>query len=529
MGLTTKTLGELLDYMDSERLKLPEIQREFVWKNQSIKLLFDSLYRELPIGQMLVWKPKEVTPKAKGFSGKTNRRDPTKIDQFYGYLLDGQQRLTAISRIRDNDDDYPLMVDLYPDQDGSDEIFFWDSRRGNSSPWFIRVSDAIAPDFNIVRHLELLSQEEDFKQSYAEIVRKTLTRLQSILDYDISIIEFESDDHKEATELFVRFNSTGKKLNRTDLALAELATRIEGLTSEKMGKFIKQWRASFPFTRPFLIQCLAAVHTGRMNLQKPKEVWGDSSPKQIEKSWEKTAKALDTVIEFITGTVLWESASWLPSFNALIPLVYIVANGGAFNLQNRKIARNWLLLTGVHSYFSGAVYTELDQLLKKLQKEPTVEQLWKVTSKRLPKLRTNVDLQVSRRSGPLMSLFVSMLRNEGTRDWISNNPLDGTVLGKNAKLHVHHFFPRALLAKHNYPSEWINAFANYTILCSGTNWNISTEEPATYLPRLEIQEKHLQAQCIPVDSNLWQVENYEKFIEEREKMLTKKFNEFLGF
>ncbi len=114
MGLTTKTLGELLDYMDSERLKLPEIQREFVWKRQSIKLLFDSLYRELPIGQMLVWKPKEVAPKSKGFSGKSNRRDPTKIDQFYGYLLDGQQRLTAISRIKDADDEYPLMINLYP-------------------------------------------------------------------------------------------------------------------------------------------------------------------------------------------------------------------------------------------------------------------------------------------------------------------------------------------------------------------------------------------------------------------------------
>lgn len=64
MGLTTKTLGELLDYMDSdsERLKLPEIQREFVWNKQNIKLLFDSLYRELPIGQMLVWKPTETSP-----------------------------------------------------------------------------------------------------------------------------------------------------------------------------------------------------------------------------------------------------------------------------------------------------------------------------------------------------------------------------------------------------------------------------------------------------------------------------------
>ena len=106
MGLTTKTLGELVDYIDSERLKLPEIQRDFVWTKLNIKMLFDSLYRGLPIGQMLVWKPIQKIPKPKGFHGSKNRRDPAQIEQFYGYLLDGQQRLTAISRIRDADDDY---------------------------------------------------------------------------------------------------------------------------------------------------------------------------------------------------------------------------------------------------------------------------------------------------------------------------------------------------------------------------------------------------------------------------------------
>lgn len=526
MGLTTKTLGELLDYMDSERLKLPEIQREFVWKRQSIKLLFDSLYRELPIGQMLVWKPRESTPKFRGFARKPNRRDPTKIDQFYGYLLDGQQRLTAISRIRDADDDYPLLVNLSPEKEDGEETFVWGGGRRYANPWYLRVSDVLSSDFNIVNHLEFLSTDPEYRTRHAEPVRKMLTRLQAILNYDISIIEFESDNHKEATQLFVRFNSTGKKLNRTDLALAELATRIEGLTSDKMGKLINQWKPNFQFTRPFLIQCLAAVHTGRMDLKKPEQVWGDSTPKQIEKSWDKTARALDSVIEFLTGTVLWESASWVTSFNALIPLVYVISNGGSFDSQSKKLARKWLLLSGVHAYFSGSVYTELDQLLKKLQKEPSVEQLWNVTRRKLPKIRKE-NLQVMRRSSPLMALFISMLRDEGARDWVSDNPLNGTVLGKNAKLHVHHFFPRALLSKHEFQSEWINTFANYTILCASTNLDISTEEPATYLPRLNAQSKYLEAQCIPLDANLWQVSNYEDFILKREQLLAKRFNEFL--
>ena len=501
MGLTTKTLGELLDYIDSERLKLPEIQREFVWNRKSIKLLFDSLYRNLPIGQMLVWKPKETAPIHKGFAGKSNRHPPTKIDQFYGYLLDGQQRLTAIAHVRDADDEYPLMIDLFPDKEKEDEenTFFWRRGQSNNDPWCIQVSEVLSSTFNIVGHLEILRKADGFKARHAKSVRIMLTRLQNILSHVISIFEFESDDYKQATELYIRFNSTGKKLNRSDLALAELATRIEGLTSEKMGNLIEKWRLDFLFTRPFLIQCLAAVHTGRMNLSKPEDVWGDSTPKQIEESWYKTVRAMDSIITFLTGTVHWESAGWIPSFNALIPLVYIIANGGSFNLQSKKLARRWLLLTGVHAYFSGSTYSVLDQLLRKLQKEPCIEQLWKVTHRNLPKLQKD-DLQITHRSSPLMSLFISMLREEDARDWVNKYPLNGTVLGSNAKLHVHHFFPRALLSQHDYPSEWINTFANYTILCAETNWDISAEEPATYLPRLDLQSKDLEAQCIPQDA-----------------------------
>lgn len=197
MGLTTKTLGELLDYMDSdsERLKLPEIQREFVWNKQNIKLLFDSLYRELPIGQMLVWKPTETSPKSVGFSGKSNRVHPSKVDQFYGYLLDGQQRLTAISRIRDADDKYPLLINLYPEKEKDDELFFWDRVRGYNNPWYVRVSEVLRTDFSIVGYIEILSKDDEFKEQHGESVRKTLTAVQGILKYVVSVVEFEKDNY----------------------------------------------------------------------------------------------------------------------------------------------------------------------------------------------------------------------------------------------------------------------------------------------------------------------------------------------
>ena len=51
-----KSIRQLLQHVDQDQLVLPEIQREFVWTRKAVKLLFDSLYRGLPIGHILVWK-----------------------------------------------------------------------------------------------------------------------------------------------------------------------------------------------------------------------------------------------------------------------------------------------------------------------------------------------------------------------------------------------------------------------------------------------------------------------------------------
>jgi len=125
--------------------------------------------------------------------------------------------------------------------------------------------------------------------------------------------------------------------------------------------------------------------------------------------------------------------------------------------------RRWLILTTARSYFSGAVHTQLDRVLRKLERKPTVKQLWLSTRKRLKKLKPE-DFDTNRMSGAVMSLYVSLLRNAGAKDWKEHTPLDGSVQGHNASLQVHHFFPRALLRKEGYDSAQIDTFANYTLL-----------------------------------------------------------------
>src|SRR5213596_326135 len=109
------SLSKLLERVDNQQLLLPEIQRDFIWQKRSVMLLFDSLFRSLPIGHMLVWKAGR-TVSAKAFHGQ-KLRPGVLLDNFYGYLLDGQQRLTALSHVRDADDEYRLMFYVWPDRE----------------------------------------------------------------------------------------------------------------------------------------------------------------------------------------------------------------------------------------------------------------------------------------------------------------------------------------------------------------------------------------------------------------------------
>lgn len=92
---THVSVHQLVDRIDRGELKLPEIQRGYVWKPTQVATLIDSLYRRYPSGWMLVWRPTEDAldrPVDITDSGSAPVGQPQ-------YLRDGQQRLTSLHRV----------------------------------------------------------------------------------------------------------------------------------------------------------------------------------------------------------------------------------------------------------------------------------------------------------------------------------------------------------------------------------------------------------------------------------------------
>lgn len=94
MSKTETSVEELVSQIERGELRLPEMQRKYVWRAPRVRDLLDSLYRGYPSGAILVWETDENVA-LQDFS-VTQRNNPYATTKL---LLDGQQRLTSLSSV----------------------------------------------------------------------------------------------------------------------------------------------------------------------------------------------------------------------------------------------------------------------------------------------------------------------------------------------------------------------------------------------------------------------------------------------
>src|SRR5262245_28693186 len=94
MSKIDTTVGRLVAMIESGELRLPEMQRRYVWPATRVRDLLDSLYRGYPSGTILVWETDREMP-------SRDLAVPQETSPFQGHklLLDGQQRLTSLSAV----------------------------------------------------------------------------------------------------------------------------------------------------------------------------------------------------------------------------------------------------------------------------------------------------------------------------------------------------------------------------------------------------------------------------------------------
>lgn len=88
-------IDKLMSRIADGDIKIPAFQRRFVWNQEQVIELLDSIYKNYPVGSLLLWNSDDTKLKAtRNICGFDIPERP--VTYPVNYVLDGQQRISAI-------------------------------------------------------------------------------------------------------------------------------------------------------------------------------------------------------------------------------------------------------------------------------------------------------------------------------------------------------------------------------------------------------------------------------------------------
>ncbi|PSB38496.1 GmrSD restriction endonuclease domain-containing protein [Aphanothece minutissima] len=574
MAKAEATVEELVSKIERGELRLPEMQRRYVWRSTRVRDLLDSLYRGYPSGAILIWETDEPVPEQNFAVGQQD--NPYAKTQL---LLDGQQRLTSLSavirgepvqvngRVRpiellfnlDHPDQLSVVTEvddnttdaideaaeagddgeepIEEEADASDDelqkrfdrmTFVVSTRKLEQLPQWVKVSEVFKVDSDapFLQRAGVTGFDDERYQKYSQ----RLARLRGIRKYVYRMDVLErSLSYDEVTEIFVRVNSLGAKLRSSDLALAQITAKWRGSLQVFQAYQADCTRIGFELDLGIHLKNLVAHATGQSRFLTVANL----RLEQLRSGWDDGCRGLDFALNLLRSNAGITSPALLASPFLVISLGFYGAQRRyALSADEAAGLARWVLLANAKGRYSrGSSETLLDQDLKTMRDGGGYVEL-------LERLRTQVGrLDItpeelagrSQRSSLFKTMFLAF-QQAGARDWQSQLAIALSHVGSAHQLQFHHIFPKALLRQHGYGTGEIDDIANLAFIGGRSNRRISDRPPATYIPELVASnvDQAFRSQCIPIDPALLALERYRTFMAERRRLIAERLNIFLS-
>jgi hypothetical protein len=558
-----KPLREVVRAFTTGKILLPQFQRDYVWKPKKIRNLLDSLAREYPIGGFYLWRPSHgpVDPKRKQFGEQVGVIGP----EFWGYLIDGQQRLTSLEAayaLYSGEDRGGIELKCFLDlavtnvDRGRDTKLFvsYGGKRAiarrvdEADPALIPASSLFdEPDKQFARDQDRELEEHlkslGWAKKRVDEALSWLDRARRMLDQNIPCTTVYDVSDNQAVEVFSRLNKGGTPLRQGDVVAAGLARGSALNVLKAMREFVagdRTQRLGFGFS--FAFRALVVFHRGTAQFNSLKHDWMDAAGpdgRSLYQSWKAAQQALEAALQFADERMGWSRRLLLPSTNALIVLAAAIDKGDARALtEDEQLLKRWLCLTALRSTFQGSVETTINRFLKALResrKRPAVtlnEALYKYEAARV---KPDELLAASPLWGSAMQVMHAWLVSVDARDWLDpERSVDGLARTAGAKfpggdLTVHHIFPRKVLTGLDL-ADAANQPANFALVSRATNSEFGERPPEEILRILTPdQRKQAKVQFFGEEAgDRLKEARYEEFCEWRAARLADALNDFLG-
>ena len=516
-------VSTILDQIDSGHMALPQFQRGYVWNRTQVRGLMESMYRGHPVGSLLAWA---TDPSETDVRGGEVASGTVKL------LLDGQQRITSLYGISRGAPP-PFFSGNARSFTGlqfhlDDEVFqFYQPSLMKGDPLWIDVSNLVQRGLG--DYIRKLSETPELSERVGEYVDR-LNKIITIRDRDLHVEDVTGADKTMdvVVDIFNRVNSGGTKLSKGDLALAKICASWPDGRDEMQLRLTHWHEKGYEFSLDWLLRNVNAVVTGEAEF----EFLDNVSTATIQDGLQRAERSIDQALNLISGRLGLDHNRALFGKNALpIMAHYIDRRRGQFAdavEQDRLLF--WYFQSAMWGRFSGSTETVLNQDLNALEEiagglDRLIEQL------RLWRGRLDVEpdhFDASTRGARFYPVLYALTRVGEARDWGTGLVLHQSLLGKMSALEMHHIFPKGALGD-QYEHRERNAIANYCFLTKDTNLRIGARPPSEYFP--EIEARHpgaLESQWIPMDRELWEIENYPRFLEARRQLLADAANGLLA-
>jgi hypothetical protein len=545
-----KIVGFLNNADEEGGFWLPNIQRPFVWSEEQIYRLFDSILREYPISTLLIWKTTSTIRHRKFIE---NWKDTLRLSDFYVpvntkkkcLVLDGQQRLQSLSiGLCGSFEAKELCFDILsgevaaPD-DGKFKFKFLDPA-AIIFPW-VKFKELI---FTTKKKREVLdglkanagrvltAVELNKLDDHLDLVDRTFKMDEALTYQELDSIDnpalYTEDD---VVEVFIRANSGGTKLGKSDLLFSLLSASWE-VADKKMEDLLESLnKHGFAFDRDFVLKtCLVLLGQGaRYEVQKFRKA---GVREDIEAKWDNIEKAIQDVLDFVRGKTFIQCDRAMPTYLVLIPLAYVRYHF-ADAWKKAKDVDSYLLRCSLAGAFGGQSDNLLDALVKKLAelKEFSVDDAFSVIRSQGRSLELTEERFWQMGYG---SSTIHLLFNLWYRDFNQTPAYDNNLP------QVDHVFPQTALRKvkvenpktghkdlMKYHEAERNQLANCMLLSREENGSGGKGDTLPEEWFADKDKDYLNKHLIPADPDLWKMDRFEDFIEERKKLIRERFKSLL--
>ena len=542
----TKSIAYLLNEIRDEHLVLPDLQRDFVWQLDQIRLLFDSIMQGYPFGSLLFWETRFLDVHYRDFvrdarDGMTFNLKIKDAGRPKRMVLDGQQRLQSLylgvygsynGRRLYLDVTSGRESDISNEQNGDEapgryRFAFWRDEEPNRPNRFVRVSEINdwAPRLEddeikrVIQRIPLEGSSADQAAHNMRLLRQTLTRTDQVLvetiDEEVNRAE-QARSIREILEIFVRVNQGGTRLTQSDLMFSLIKTKWVGARRafDELVQHVDPTGA-LGIDKDFVIRGLLVIADVPVafDVETIGRHWEVMEPR-----FDNFAAALKSTVDFCQDPdVGFYSASLLQPIASVYPLIYYLSRQKNASVPDdqRHPLRTLLYFLLFNSFLRG--------------KNPQARVRW---------LR---EVLINAGAGPLpiddlLSVIKTAQREHHIRtvdqmlNWnhrLALNIVQPRVcresLSWQVKAEVDHIFPQSLY-RERFP-ELIDDIGNYAYLGKLRNIRKYNDLPWEYFK--DIPDRELERDFL-IDRSLLADDKFPELVRDRRTKIEDEVRRFLG-